>query len=82
MASKPIELEAYEAGVHRALKLATPQNLSDLIYEIKVLNMDEVARKLYVIRREHVRNVRSQVCVAPITDYVQSRLPIVTRNDF
>ncbi|KAF8467514.1 hypothetical protein DFH94DRAFT_638974 [Russula ochroleuca] len=78
MASDPDQLEAYKAGVRRALKLVTPQYLLKMTHELEVMNMDEVSQKLCQIRRQHI-DVKSLACVVPITDIMQSRLAIAMR---
>jgi len=56
------------------------QALEDLVDASEDLTMDAVSHKLCLIKRADLNDLISEVHVAPITDYIESKLALYMRN--
>ncbi len=76
----PQNLKMYKDDLHRIAKHMTLQSLEELLRKVMNWNMDDVSRKVCLIKRPKKNNVRHFFRVQPITDNVQSKIAISLRD--
>jgi hypothetical protein len=83
-AGSPQKLKVYKEAIRGTLKQVTVQDLVNLAELVEKgqndLDMDAFSHKIALIRREKIDDFWSTVLLAPITDYVRSKLAIHLRT--
>ncbi len=79
-AFQPLQLTAYMNDLHRVTEHMTLQSLKELLHKVRDWNMDDVSRKVCLIKRPKKDIVGPEFCVQPITDNIQSKLAICMRD--
>src|SRR5260370_17101913 len=70
----------YKEDLHGVAELMTLQSLKELLDKVRDWNMDDVSRKVCLIKRPKKDIVGPEFCVQPITDNIQSKLAICMRD--
>ena len=73
--SDPARLEEYKKNVEMTLSGITPDDLQQLVCNIRSLSMEkDASNKLGLLRRQKHDDVHSRSVIEPITDVIKSRL--------
>jgi hypothetical protein len=79
-AFQPLQLTAYMNDLHRVTEHMTLQSLKESLHKVRDWNMDDVSRKVCLIKRPKKDIVGPEFCVQPITHNIQSKLAICMRD--